>query len=193
METVRIKSTCQVPGALATAATLLAATLAFSETGDSIEAAAEKKLSGRDIDRELIDAWQSEEMKEADGVPMEQLSFPIDHFEDGTVRAQFHARWALVPNDEDAFVRARGICIELYDESGNVIGMYIAENCIFDRTTRVGYCEGPVRIEYKAPDRNLRLDGANMQWNLATRNAKILSEPRLVMSEIMGNLGKAFR
>lgn len=192
MEKVSKKSTCAVRGAMATAATLLAASLAFSETDVSIEAAAER-LSGRDIDSELIAAWQSEEMKEADGVPMEQLSFPIDHFEDGTVRAQFSAKWALVPNDEDAFVRARGICIELYDESGNVIGMYIAENCIFDRTTRVGYCEGPVRIEYKAPDKNLRLDGENMQWNLATRNAKILSEPRLVMSEIMGNLGKAFR
>lgn len=180
-------------GVCALTAALLAVPLAFAETNDSQVVEAVEKISGRDIDRELVAAWQSEEMKEADGVPMEQLSFPIDHFEDGTVRAQFSARWALVPNDEDAFIRAKGICIELYDESGSVVGMYLAENCIFDRTTRVGYCEGPVRIEYKAPERNIRLDGVNMQWNLATRNAKILSEPKLVMSDIMGNLGKAFR
>lgn len=150
-------------------------------------------VAGRKVEAELIAAWRSEEMDEAGGMPMEQLSFPIDHFDDGTVRAQFSAQWALIPDDEDAFVRARGVCIELYDEDGKVVGMYIADNCIFDRTTRVGYCEGPVRIEYKAPGRNIRLDGVDMQWSLATRNAKILSEPRLVMSEIMGELGGAFK
>ncbi|MBR0057655.1 MAG: hypothetical protein IJP66_10030, partial [Kiritimatiellae bacterium] len=80
-----------------------------------------------------------------------------------------------------------------YDERGEVIGFYMAENCIFDRATRVGYCEGPVRIEYRAPGRNIRLDGLDMRWNLAARNAKILSQPTLVMSQIMGELETAFR
>lgn len=166
--------------------------VSYCAVADAVEAA-EAEDPGRKIEADLMEAWRSDGTNETGGMPMEQLSFPIDHFDDGTVRAQFSARWALIPDDENDFVRAKGVCIELYDESGNVTGMYIADNCIFDRTTRVGYCEGPVRVEYKAPGRNIRLDGQNMQWNLATRNAKILSEPRLVMSEIMGELGGAFK
>ena len=147
----------------------------------------------RRIDDELVSAWRLGGGSAGAAMPMEDLSFPIDHFEDGSVRAQFNADWALVPDDEDDFVRAKGIRIDLYDEEGNVIGCYVAENCIFDRATRTGYCEGPVRIEYKAPGRNIKLEGMGMQWNLATRNAKILSEPILVMSQIMGELGGAFR
>ena len=146
-----------------------------------------------DIDEQLMAAWQLGEAEVGEAVPMEGLSFPIDHFDDGTVRAQFSADWALIPDDPAAFVRAKGVCIELYDEQGAVQGIYVAENCIFDRATKIGYCEGQVRMEYHAPGRNIRLDGQGMQWNLATRGAKILSEPKLVMSEIMGELGGAFR
>ena len=146
-----------------------------------------------DIMQRLITEWDAGEMDESDGVPMEDLSFPVDHFDDGTVRAQFFAKWALMPNDQNAFVRAKGVVIELYDEQGRMNGYYRAEKCIYDRATQTGYSEGKVRMEYHAPDRNIRIDGYDMQWNLATRNAKILREPVVVMSEIMGQLGGAFR
>ncbi len=145
------------------------------------------------IDSRLMAAWSMGEAEAGEAVPMEGLSFPIDHFDDGTVRAQFSAEWALIPDDPAAFVRAKGVCIELYDEHGAVQGIYIADNCIFDRATKIGYCEGRVRMEYNAPGRSIRLDGQGMQWNLATRGAKILAEPKLVMSEVMGELGGAFR
>lgn len=160
----------------------------------SVQAAGENgDAMARRIDDELAQAWRLGGGSSEAALPMENLSFPIDHFEDGTVRSQFSADWALVPEDENDFVRAKGVYIELYDESGNVIGFYMAENCIFDRATRVGYCEGKVRIEYRAPDRNIRLDGIGMQWDLVSRNAKILLEPVLTMSEVMGELGGAFR
>ena len=145
------------------------------------------------FDDKLIAAWESEEMKAVDGVPMEKLSFPIDHFSDGTVRAQFYADRALIPNDENAFVRADGVRIELYDERGKVVGYYIADHSIFDRVTRVGYSEGKVRIEYWAPVRNIRIDGRNMQWNLATRDAKILVDPVVTMAPVMQELEGAFK
>ncbi len=146
-----------------------------------------------DIMQRLVSEWDSDEMDEADGVPMEDLSFPVDHFDDGTVKAQFFAKWALMPNDPNAFVRAKGVVIELYDEQGRMNGYYKAENCIYDRTTQTGYSEGKVRMEYHAPDRNIRIDGFDMQWNLATRNAKILRQPVVTMSEIMEKLGGSFR
>ena len=128
-----------------------------------------------------------------DSVPMEKLSFPIDHFPDGSVRAQFYAERALIPNDENAFVRAEKIRIELYDERGKVVGYYIADHAIFDRVTRIGYSEGNVRIEYWAPERNIRIDGRSMQWNLATRDAKILADPVVTMAPVMNELEGAFK
>ena len=35
--------------------------------------------------------------------------------------------------------------MELFDESGRLEGVFVAENCIFDRATGVGYCAGKVR------------------------------------------------
>lgn len=185
METVSYKKL--LFGAIALAALALALPSPAADDADKGDAVS------RRIDDELAAAWRLGSGPEGAAMPMDDLSFPIDHFDDGTVRAQFSAKWALLPEDENAFVRARGVVIELYDEAGDVIGFYMAENCIFDRATRVGYCEGPVRIEYRAPGRNIRLDGVGMQWDLVARDAKILSEPTLVMSEIMGELGGAFR
>lgn len=173
--------------ALAVALALLAPRSALS-ADDAADVSVEKQIGDA-----LIAAWQAGDAADANATPMEGLSFPIDHFEDGTVRAQFSAEWALLPADEAEFIRAKGVYVELYNEDGDVIGIYVAENCIFDRTTRVGYCDGPVRIEYNAPGRNIRVDGIGMQWNLATRNAKILSEPKVTMAGIMGELGGAFK
>lgn len=174
------------------AALAVFSTAALAEDGDAVATDAADETARR-IDEELAAAWRLGSGPVGAAMPMDDISFPIDHFDDGTVRAQFHAKWALIPEDEDDFVRAKGVVIELYDEAGNVIGAYFAENCIFDRATRVGYCEGAVRIEYKAPGRNIRLDGRDMQWDLVARDAKILSQPVLVMSEIMGEIGGAFR
>ncbi|MBR3084919.1 MAG: hypothetical protein IKH04_00805 [Kiritimatiellae bacterium] len=178
------KKICHLP--------LLALALAVACVPAAIRAGEAETPEGR-IGEALVAAWRNGDADDPEGVPMEGLSFPIDHFEDGTVRAQFSARWAILPSDESAFVRAKDVYIELYNEAGAVIGIYVADNCIFDRTTRVGYCDGPVRMEYKAPGRNIRLDGVGMQWNLATRDATILSEPKVTMSGIMGELGGAFR
>lgn len=177
--------------AIAAALMALSQTALVAEEADATATAAD--AAARRIDEELAAAWKLGSGPAGAAMPMDDLSFPIDHFDDGTVRAQFSAKWALIPEDEDDFVRAKGVVIELYDEAGDVIGFYMAENCIFDRATRVGYCEGAVRIEYRAPGRNIRLDGKEMQWDLVARDAKILSEPVLVMSEVMGELGGAFR
>lgn len=170
-----------------------AASAGAAAPADVASSAAAGDAVAESVNSRLIAAWSMGETEAGEAVPMEGLSFPIDHFDDGTVRAQFSAEWALIPNDPAAFVRAKGVCIELYDEQGAVQGIYVADNCIFDRATKIGYCEGPVRMEYQAPGRSIRLDGRGMQWNLATRDAKILAEPKLVMSEIMGELGGAFR
>lgn len=158
-----------------------------AETNDIQQATADR------LEDQLVVAWRTKDTEKTDGIPMENLSFPIDHFEDGSVRAQFRSKFVLLPNDENAFVRAEGMQIELYDEQGAVMGYYIADNCIFDRATRTGYCEGPVRVYFKAPDQTIRLEGTNMQWNLASRDAKILISPKVTMAGIFNELGEAFR
>lgn len=167
---------------------------AFASAGTNAASAVEQRKGGTETAaEELARNWASSDMNTGEGVPMENLSFPVDHFPDGTVRAQFKADKAFIPDDENAFVKASGVIIELYDEKGGLMGAYFAESCIFDRSTRTGYCEGKVRIEYRAPGRNIRVDGDGMQWDLVTRNAKILANPKITMAEIMPEIGGAFK
>lgn len=128
-----------------------------------------------------------------EGIPISGLSFPVAYYDDGSIQARFNAKEAFLPADESAFVLAKDLMIEHYDEAGAVNGYYIASECKFDRIIKTGYCDCPIRIEHRAPDRNISIVGTNMQWNLESRIVKISSGVRVKMSKIMDELGGAFR
>lgn len=128
-----------------------------------------------------------------EGIPISGLSFPVAYYDDGTIRARFNAKDAFLPADESAFVMAKGLMIEHYDEAGKVNGYYLAPECKFDRVIKTGYCDCPIRIEHRAPDRNISVIGTNMQWNLESRIVKISGGVNVKMSKIMDELEGAFR
>ena len=143
----------------------------------------------------VTNVWESVfpkgEMPE--GIPISGLSFPIAYYDDGSIRARFNADDAFLPADESAFVLAKGLMIEHYDEAGKVNGYYLASDCKFDRVIKTGYCDCPIRIEHRAPERNISVVGTNRQWNLESRIVKISGGVSVKMSKIMGELEGAFR
>lgn len=140
----------------------------------------------------LIEAWKDVE-NVGDATPLHQISLPVAHYPEGNVRVQFMAEEALLPKDENAFLRARNIYMEMFaplSQGSRVEGIFKANNCIYDRVLRDGYCEGWVRLQY----RNVRIVGTNMTWNLDTRKVKITGGSQVTIENgMMGGLGSAFR
>ena len=138
--------------------------------------------------RALVEAWSEVENTEG-AIPLETVSFPLTTYPDGSVRVQFKADHALLPQDEKAFVRGKGILMEMYEAGGEMSGIFMSTNCIFDRVTRTGYCEGWIRVQYQ----NIKITGTNMVWDLETRNVKVLSGARVEVNRFLTDLGKAFK
>lgn len=140
----------------------------------------------------LIDAWKDIENVE-DATPLLKVSLPIAHYPEGNVRVQFKAEKALLPKDENSFLRAKGIYMEMFAppaDGGLVEGIFMADNCIYDRVLRDGYCEGWIRLQY----RNVKIVGTNMTWNLDTRKVKITGGSHVTIeSGMMKGLGGAFK
>ena len=145
----------------------------------------------------LIDAWKDVE-NVGDATPLHKVSLPIAHYPEGNVRVQFSAQTALLPKDEKAYLRAKGIYMEMFappapgvvTSTGLLEGIFMATNCIYDRVLRDGYCEGWVRLQYK----NVKIVGTNMTWNLDTRTVKITSGALVTIETgLMKGVGGVFK
>ena len=140
----------------------------------------------------LIDAWKDVE-NVGDATPLKKISLPIAHYPEGNVRVQFKAEQALLPKEENAYLRAKDIYMEMFAppaQGGLVEGIFMADNCIYDRILRDGYCEGWVRLQY----RNVKIVGTNMTWNLDTRKVKITGGSHVTIENgMMKGLGSVFR
>ena len=161
-------------------------------TNDVPSAASTNGIATTSSHQALIDAWKDVENVE-DATPLHKVSLPISHYPEGNVRVQFKAEEALLPKDENAYLRAKDIFMEMFAppaQGGVVEGIFKADNCIYDRVLRDGYCEGWVRLQY----RNVKIVGTNMTWNLDTRKVKI-SGGALVSIEngLMKGVGGVFK
>ena len=140
----------------------------------------------------LIDAWKDVE-NVGDATPLLKVSLPIAHYPEGNVRVQFKAEKALLPKDEKSYLRAKKIYMEMFappSEGSRVEGIFMSDNCIYDRVLRDGYCEGWVRLQY----RNVKIVGTNMTWNLDTRKVKITGGSCVTIENgMMKGLGGAFK
>ncbi len=172
------------PGAPASV-TDIAAMATLGTAGNAGDTNAMARAARQDA---LRAAWSEVENTEG-AIPLEDVSFPLTSHPDGSVRVQFKAEHALLPQDEKAFVRGKGILMEMYEPGGAMSGIFKSENCIFDRLTRTGYCEGWVRVQYQ----NIKITGTNMVWDLESRNVKVLSGARVVVNRFLSDLGSAFR
>ena len=140
----------------------------------------------------LIDAWRDVENAD-DATPLKTVSLPVSHYPEGNVRILFHAKDALLPKDEKAYLRAKDVLVEMFAppaEGGRVEGIMLADNCLYDRVLRDGYSEGWVRLQY----RNVKIVGTNMTWNLDTRKVKITGGSHVIIEDgLMKGMGGVFK
>lgn len=138
------------------------------------------KTLSDDSYEDLLKLW--EETKDSDVTPIENLALPLESHSNGRVKTLLRARYALVP--VDGVVRGSGVLVERYDATGRLDCLIAADNCIFDRETERGYCEGNVRIERKG----VRVTGVNMVWRVKEQGAKILSDAKVVANRFIKDM-----
>jgi len=141
--------------------------------------------AGREL--AIREAWR--QAADPSALPVENMTLPVAHHPDGRVRALLKAGKALIPAVDSGYVRAQDVVVEIFDDHGRLEGIFITDNCFFDRATSDGYCEGKVRIE----QRGVQVFGVDMVWNLEARSAKILSQAEVRMNRFMEGIGKAFK
>lgn len=138
-------------------------------------------------ERALIDAWHKGYAGAT--LPVENMTMPIASHPNGRVRALLKAGRALLPATDDNYVRGSNVVIESFAPDGRLDGIFITDNCFYDRATSSGYCDGKVRIEH----RGVRIRGVNMVWNLQNRTAKIMSQPEVRFDRFIQGIGDAFK
>ena len=132
--------------------------------------------------RPFAEKWASS--KAAMTSPVENLTLPLDYYDNGCMKAVLHAQKAqLLP---DSLIFAEGVCVDLLTVDGKPDGKLLAEGCLYDRQAKRGYCEGPVNV-VKGTD---RLKGRGMYFSIAEEFIKILSECEIHTQRIPLKLGR---
>jgi len=116
---------------------------------------------------DLAEIWQRN--PDANASPVEHLTLPVEHYENGRIRAVLHA--------EKAFLGATGLIwawqvqVEMLDPAGAPDGRVDAESCLYDRTAKRGYCPSSVQLVRT----NATISGTGLYWTMTTRQMRILS------------------
>jgi len=132
--------------------------------------------------RPLADKWDVS--KAAMTSPVENLTLPLDYYDNGRMKAVLHATKAQMLADSIIF--AEGVVVDLLTEDGKPDGRLTAEGCLFDREAKRGYCEGAVNV-VKGTD---RIKGRGMYFSIEEQFIKILSECEIRTQRIPLKLGR---
>jgi hypothetical protein len=132
--------------------------------------------------RPFVEKWGVS--KAAMTSPVENLTLPLDYYSNGRVRAVLHAQKAQMLLEGMIF--AEGVRVDMLAEDGRPDGRLTAEGCLFNRTTKQGYCEGAVSVE-KSGD---RLKGRGMYFSMEQQFIKILAECEIRTQRIQLNFGR---
>ncbi len=154
---------------------LAAATLTAAATGGRAAEPADAPRQPTPAWADLSDAYDAD--AGSGGEPVENLTLPIEHYESGRVRAVLRAAQATVARD--GFVRATQVRIELFDEAGNPKGLIVAENTLFHREDRRGYCRGAVSLTRQ----EVEVSGRDLYWSVPQRRIVVIANGRVIVKE----------
>lgn len=106
--------------------------------------------------------------------PAENVTVPVDSFDDGTVKTSLYAEKAQYFASE-GFVWGAGVILRQVRADGSVEAEVRAANCIVDRETRSGWAEGAARADYDGKT----LVGTNVYFSLAEKYFKVCGRTML--------------
>ena len=126
---------------------------------------------------DLAGVW--ERKPPADASPVENLTLPIEHYEDGRIRAVLHAGKAALGREGQVW--AWQVLVETFDPHGLTDGRVEAETCLYDRNSRRGYCRDHVRLVRS----DAMVNGTGLYWTMAEQRMQILSKPVVELQRAM--------
>jgi hypothetical protein len=116
---------------------------------------------------DMADIWRRQ--PDAEASPVENLTLPIEHYDNGRVRAVLYASKAAV--GKGGVIWAWKVVVEMLDLGGTPDGRIEADSCLYDRTARRGYCPDSVSLIRT----NVTASGNGMYWTMAPQRMQILS------------------
>lgn len=81
--------------------------------------------------------------------PAEDVTVPLETFDDGSVKSVVHANRAQYFMKE-GLVWAEGVIVKKFKPDGSLDARIDAQSCIIDRFTKSGWSEGPTKVEHKS-------------------------------------------
>ena len=169
---------------------LLCVLCAYSAIADDADARVGQWMAKRAEDTAAWEALSGkwEQANTAMTTPVENLVLPVNHYETGRekgrVRTLLRAEKAqLLP---DGLIFARNVRVELLSPTGKIEGVLVADDCLIERDTKRGYCQGEVDVQMGTD----RLKGRGMYFSTEEQFIKILSECEIRTSRIPASLGR---
>jgi hypothetical protein len=117
---------------------------------------------------DLADIWRRPDPTAS---PVEDLTLPVEHYDNGRIRAVLHAHKAFMANA--GLIWAWKVTVNMFDLAGAPDGRVDADSCLYDRNARRGYCPAAVELVRT----NATIDGIGMYWTMSTQHMQILSNP----------------
>ena len=109
-----------------------------------------------------------------EGMVMEDMRIPLDHFDDGRIRAQLHAKQASMK--ARGVIEATSVTVEMFSgETGEVETLIKAESCSYDRERETLTSDTRVMMTRAG----MKISGRGMSWSRATEQVRILSDVRV--------------
>lgn len=126
---------------------------------------------------DLADIWRRN--PDADASPVENLTLPVEHYDDGRIRALLRAGKADVSTA--GLVWSWNVVVDFFDPAGAPDGRVQAESCLYDRNARRGYCPAGVTLTRT----NVVITGTGLYWTMSTQRMQILSNPVVRLQQRM--------
>lgn len=111
--------------------------------------------------------------------PAEDVTIPLDTYENGSVKLVFAAKKAQIFAGED-FILAWDVTIRKLDEKGVELSRVEADCCLVDRTTKSGWAEGPVKIA----NEKTTFSGENVYFSSLEGYVMSLAKSKLVSTDM---------
>ena len=131
---------------------------------------------------DLADIWRRPDPAAS---PVEKLTLPVEHYDNGRIRAVLYANKAFMGSA--GMIWSWNVTVDMFDPAGAPDGRVEAESCLYDRNARRGYCPAAVKLVRT----NATIEGTGMYWTMDTRRMQILSNPvvRLRKSFLFPGIG----
>lgn len=111
--------------------------------------------------------------------PAEDVTVPIETFDDGSVKSVIHARKAVYFLDS-GFVWAEGVVAKKFKPDGRLDTQIEAASCLVDRFSKSGWAEGPAKVTHG----KTTLTGEGAYFSSPEAYVRVFRKTRIVSSDL---------